>query len=163
MVLSKLDKSINYKEDKKINEEDIDYETYVYSGNLFNKSIEFALGKPKYYYVEKNILFFYIYLINNKSVDINIGLFEILSSEYPNIIDEDGNVLLNKLNNSLIFNYVENYINKIKLQPKSEKDEIKQLEKEEIKEPEKQQIKEPEKEETEFICNYSISQNTKTK
>ena len=51
MVLSKLDKSINYKELKKINEDDIDYETNVYSGELFDKYIEFALGKAKYFYI----------------------------------------------------------------------------------------------------------------
>ena len=39
MVLSKLDKSVNYSELKKLNEDDIDYETYVYGGELFNKYI----------------------------------------------------------------------------------------------------------------------------
>ena len=60
MVLSKLDKSINYKELKKLNDDDVDFETKVYSGELFNKYIEFTVGKPKYFYIEQNIIFFYI-------------------------------------------------------------------------------------------------------
>lgn len=121
MVLSKIDKSVNYSELKKLNEDDIDYETYVYSGNLFDKYIEFSIGKPKYAYIDKNIIFFYIYLINYDSVLINIGVYEILSYNYTNVIDEDGNIILNKLNKSLIFDYVENYIKtKYKLNKKGE-------------------------------------------
>ena len=112
MVLSKLDKSINYKETKKINEDDIDFETSVYSGNLFEKYIEFSIGKPKYFYIEQNIIFFYIYLVNKSFVILNIGVFEIESNNYPNIIDEDGNIIMEKLNSSLIFEFVENFINK---------------------------------------------------
>ena len=110
MVLSKIDKSVNYSELKKLNEDDIDYETYVYGGNLFDKYIEFSIGKPKYTYIDKNIIFFYIYLINYDTVLINIGVYEILSSNYSNVINEDGNIILSKLNKSLIFDYVENYI-----------------------------------------------------
>ena len=112
MVLSKLDKSINYKETKKINEDDIDFETSVYSGNLFEKYIEFSIGKPKYFYIEQNIIFFYIYLVNKSFVILNIGVFEIESNNYPNIIDEDGNIIMEKLTSSLIFEFVENFINK---------------------------------------------------
>lgn len=114
MVLSKLDKSINYKELKKLNDDDVDFDSNVYSGELFNKYIEFTIGKPKYFYIEKNIIFFYIYLVNKNSVVLNIGIFEIESSEYPNIIDENenGNILFDKLNRSLIFDFVENYIEK---------------------------------------------------
>lgn len=112
MVLSKLDKSINYKELKKLNDDDIDYDTNVYSGKLFNKYIEFTIGKPKYFYIEKNVIFFYIYLVNKNSVVLNIGIFEIESSEYSNVIDENGNILFDKLNKSLIFEFVEKYIEK---------------------------------------------------
>ena len=111
MVLSEIDKSINYKEIKALNDDDIDYETNVYSGQLFEKYVEFALGKPKYFYIEKNIIFFYIYLVHNATF-LNIGVFEILSSDYPNMIDDDGNILVNKLNKSLIFEFAENYITK---------------------------------------------------
>ena len=111
MVLSEIDKSINYKEIKTLNDEDIDYETNVYSGQLFEKYVEFALGKPKYFYIEKNIIFFYIYLVHNANF-LNIGVFEILSNDYPNLIDDDGHILVNKLNKSLIFEFAENYITK---------------------------------------------------
>ena len=58
MVLSNIDKSINYKELKNINDNDIDYKTNVYAGNLFDKYIEFAIGKPQYNYIEKGVIFF---------------------------------------------------------------------------------------------------------
>ena len=112
MVLSKLDKSVNYKELKKLNDDDVDYDTSVYSGELFDKYIEFALGKPKYFYIDKNIIFFYIYLVSSNNVLMNIGVFEIESSQYPSVTDENGNIIFDKLNNSLIFEFVENYIEK---------------------------------------------------
>tara|TARA_R110002072_G_scaffold302816_1_gene488927 strand:- start:1034 stop:3028 length:1995 start_codon:yes stop_codon:yes gene_type:complete len=129
MVLSKLDKSINYKELKKLNDDDVDFDSNVYAAELFNKYIEFTIGKPKYFYIEKNIIFFYIYLVNKNSVVLNIGVFEIQSSEYSNIIDENGNILFDKLNKSLIFDFVENYIEKnysiSRLQIEKEDDKIK--------------------------------------
>ena len=48
MVLSKIDKSIEYNENTKIETTDIDYETTVYLGELYKTNIIFVLGKPNF-------------------------------------------------------------------------------------------------------------------
>ena len=81
MVNSILDKSINYPEIKKIDAEDLEYDATAYEISIFNKDKTIALGQPKYAYIEKNIVYFPIYLINNDEVESQIGVYEIFSTK----------------------------------------------------------------------------------
>ena len=59
MVLSIIDNSIQYPESKNIDPDDIDHEAFVYYGEILNNPVNFVLGKPKFDYVENNIIYFY--------------------------------------------------------------------------------------------------------
>ena len=62
MVQSILDKSINYPPIKKIEIDDVNYDATAYDVDIygFNKTI--ALGQAKYAFIDKNIIYFPIYL-----------------------------------------------------------------------------------------------------
>jgi hypothetical protein len=90
MVKSILDKTVEYAENPAIEQDDLNYEASLYQVSFLNKAMVFALGQPKYTY--KGLVYYPIYLS-----DTQIGVYEILSSAQPNILDEDGDVDLNKL------------------------------------------------------------------
>ena len=84
MVKSNLDESINYQENNIIDQKDIDYESYIYNGNIHNKPINFVLGEPNFEYTDNNVVFFNVYLVNNDEVIMKIGILEIQNTQYRN-------------------------------------------------------------------------------
>ena len=94
MVHSKLRTDIiNYKEIKTIDEEDIGQEASLYEYETKTGiTIVIALGKEKYTYSKYDIIYFPIYLIINDRPKSRIGVFEIESNEYINVLDEDNDV-----------------------------------------------------------------------
>lgn len=93
-IIKPLD--VNYNEYRKIDQEDIDYTTFVYEANLFDTDIEIVLGNEKHNFSKYDILHFSIYLIHNESPVSRIGIFEIDNNKYLNSIDDDGSIDLEK-------------------------------------------------------------------
>ena len=103
MVKSKLDPSIDYNETKSLDITDKDFDASIYESELFNIDIIIALGKPKYTYNEKNVIFIPVYLISNDKVVLQLGIYEIMSESLPNIIDEDGDIDIDLLSPPLLY------------------------------------------------------------
>jgi len=110
MVLSKINKEINYLETNTIDNNDLDYQAYIYKGMLFNKNIKFVLGKPNFENIEKNIVFFNIYLITDNNVVAKIGVYETNNYIYKNSLDKEGDIIIEKLDDPLLFLYTKTYI-----------------------------------------------------
>ena len=106
MVNSRLNKDIRYKETYAIDPDDIGFETSIYDLTLFNENIEIALGKPKYEYSSKHVVYFPIYLLINEEPVSKIGVYEILDSEMIHSMDEDEDLNINDKN--VIFYIKEN-------------------------------------------------------
>ena len=79
MVVSHLNKYIDYLETREIESEDIGEETDIYEMDIFNKNHYVAIGKPKYTYATKfDVVYFPIYLLKGlKKIRGRIGVFEI--------------------------------------------------------------------------------------
>lgn len=106
MVNSKLDDSIDYVEEKYIYQDDVNYDATIYELGIMNNRVIIALGKPKYTYIDKNIEFYPIYLINKNKVISQIGVYEFMSSNLPNILDADGDINLDLLYDPLLYKFV---------------------------------------------------------
>ena len=101
MLKSKFEPElVEYKTHYGIDNDDIDYDTSVYDYDMNGIIIEIALGKIKYTFSSKGILFCSIYLVINDTPNSRIGVFEIRESEILNsIVDDDlelekGNIIM---------------------------------------------------------------------
>ena len=103
MVKSVLDTTVTYSESPKIDPTDLDYDANLYETVIYDKDVIFALGKPKYTYIDNNIVYYSIYLVKNDEIIMQIGLYEILANEEDNILDAEGDIDLNKFDKPLLF------------------------------------------------------------
>ena len=78
MVVSHLNKFIDYLETREIEEEDIGEETDIYEIEIYKKNHYIAIGKPKYTYATKyDVVYFPIYLLKGfRKIRGKIGVFE---------------------------------------------------------------------------------------
>jgi len=105
MVNSKLNPEINYLENRGLDSEDLEFDAQPWEVNMLGEDITIALGNPKYKYVKQNIIYYPIYLIKNNQVDMQIGIYEIISDQLASLLDEDGDLDIDSLE-PLLFSFV---------------------------------------------------------
>jgi hypothetical protein len=121
MVLSKLDNSISYFETKKVNPDDLKKEFNLYEINAKNVNIVIAVGNPKKDFEDKNVTFFPIYLVKSNNKVMQIGVYEIKSSDLMNYVDDEGNIEVEKMNDPIIYVFVtKSMLENLRLIPDSE-------------------------------------------
>ena len=106
MVSSILNDTVNYPETRKLDDDDRNFDATLYENTILGVDIIIALGQGKYTFVEKNIIYYPIYLVKDDKVDMQIGIYEALATEVPNLTDEDGDVNIEKLNSPLLYSFV---------------------------------------------------------
>jgi len=106
MVKSLINSSVDYPENKSLYDEDKEYEASMYKANILDEDVTIALGQAKYSYIDKNILFYPIYLIKNNKVNVQIGVYEIAAADAATIVDEDGDVDVGLMEEPLLFSFV---------------------------------------------------------
>ena len=161
MVVSKLSKNINYTEKMRLDSEDVDHNATSYNANILGFELLIAIGKEKYGFVGKNVIYFPIYLIKDDKVFNQIGVYEIYSHTLPNILDVDGDVDLDELSTPLLYSFVDDaYLKKFEGSYDSDEeesnsdeedsdDETNETEKKETEAKDDTEKKETEKKETE--------------
>jgi len=106
MVKSMINpEKVKYKEIKDIDNEDLGHESTIYEYDIFDRTIEIALGKPKYQYTDDSVIYYPIYFLHENKIIANIGVFEIESHKFIDILDEFGDVALEK-GNIILFHFV---------------------------------------------------------
>ena len=128
MVRSKIESDISYPDFKEIDIIDNGLDASAYDINVKNIDILIALGKLRNDYKSKGIFFVPIYLVINDTIDDKIGVYEFLSSDYTNLLDEDGDLDISLIKGPLLFNFVTNTYLKSKyknypIEPDSDDDE----------------------------------------
>jgi predicted NAD-dependent protein-ADP-ribosyltransferase YbiA (DUF1768 family) len=152
MVLSKINKSISYIETKKVDPNDLSMEADLYEIQARGVNIIIAIGNAKKDFEENNITFFPIYLVKSNNKVIQIGVYEVKSSDLQHYLDEEGNLEVDKINEPLIYVFVtKQMLENLRLIPESEIEEAQKAEDQELvdsgeAEPEEEAEKEVESE-----------------
>jgi len=107
MVQSQINPSINFPDIRYIDQVDIGFNAPLYKIELYNKPIVIGIGQINTNFQEEaNIVYFPIYLIDKKRVKLQIGVFEVLSSNLSNILDKFGDLDLNLIDQPLIYSFI---------------------------------------------------------
>lgn len=103
MVKSLLSPDIDYIETSTLLPEDKNQEASLYEITLYDKDETIALGQPVYTFIERNIVYYPIYLVKNDKVSLQIGLYEVFADNIVNILDADGDVDLLLIGQPLLY------------------------------------------------------------
>jgi len=157
MVLSKLDSNISYPELKSVDSGDLKMEANLYQLEIKDIDIIIAVGNSKNTYEDKNILYFPIYLVKYNNKVIQIGLYEIKSSDYLSYLDKYNNLDIEKMEEPLIYSFVsKDFLNKMRLKPDVPLHRI-DKEEGEITESEDEDDEDEEDDEDNYVVDYEIS------
>ena len=106
MVLSRLNNTIDYPDIRKVDEEDVGFNSALYSMDVYDTDIIIALGNIRYSFVTKGVLYVPMYLVVNDRVVSQIGVFECLNRDYTKLLDVDNDIDLNLLDYPLLYSFV---------------------------------------------------------
>jgi hypothetical protein len=121
MVLSKINKTISYLETKKVNPNDLSKEANLYEIQANGVNIIVAIGNSRNDFEDKNVTFFPIYLVKSNNKVMQIGVYEIKSSDLMNYLDDEGNLEVEKMEDPIIYVFVtKSMLENLRLVPDSE-------------------------------------------
>lgn len=118
MVASKINPAVNYTETKTIDPEDIGHSSPPYELDVFRgETISVVLGKPKYTFTEKNIIYFPIYAVSEDIVRSQIGVFEVNPMKITSVF-RNGEIDVSRLSVPILYSFAtEKYIQKLGANP----------------------------------------------
>jgi hypothetical protein len=125
MVSSRINNDVNYAENRSIDPEDKGLKTIMYEIELFDIPIVIVLGNAKYTFSKKGILYYPFYVVSENKVKSQLGVFETAIDQTIKLIDEDGDVDIEKLGEPLLYSFVnKRYLSKSETNPKKIQDAL---------------------------------------
>ena len=97
MVASKINPQVNYLETKALMPQDKQQEVQLYQTDIHGHRVVIAIGQPQHTPLDKQLVFFPIYLIKPNYKALQIGVFEQLVGSLDEIMNEVGTVDVDQL------------------------------------------------------------------
>ena len=106
MVRSFLNDSINYHETKALEGDDYELNASIYEVEYLDVEVSMVVGNQKYTFIEKGVIYLPIYLVFKGELVEKIGIYEFLSSDLMNLLDEEDDIDIGQLGDPLLFSYI---------------------------------------------------------
>jgi predicted NAD-dependent protein-ADP-ribosyltransferase YbiA (DUF1768 family) len=106
MVYSNLNSAVFYKDVSTIDPEDNGHKATLYEMDALGKRVLIVIGKAKHQFIQRNIVFFPIYLVVHNKVRAQIGIVEIPKDKVIAILHDDGEVDVSQLPPPLLYSFV---------------------------------------------------------
>ena len=118
MVVSKINKRINYPELKTIPQIDVKKTLDLYQIEVQDIEIIIAIGSPNKEFEDDDIIYYPIYLVNKENKSLQIGVYEIESNKFISMYSDDNELIIDNFDDALIYSYVnKEMLNDIRLKP----------------------------------------------
>jgi predicted NAD-dependent protein-ADP-ribosyltransferase YbiA (DUF1768 family) len=108
-----MDKNMYYEENRNLEEEDIGYDSPIYTVTIYDKHFLLTVGKERKLLTKKNHYYFPVYLMNNKHVQSQIGALEFESAKNTKedrlkpYLDSWGDLDLNRLGDIIFYSFAD--------------------------------------------------------
>jgi predicted NAD-dependent protein-ADP-ribosyltransferase YbiA (DUF1768 family) len=106
MVLSLIDSTISYTELKSLAKGDGEKESDLYQIEVLGVPVIVAIGNVNKTHESKNVDYFPLYLVKSNSKVMQIGIYEVKSSDLMNYLDDEGQLNLEKIGEPLLYTFV---------------------------------------------------------
>jgi len=135
MVVSKINKRINYPELKTIPQIDVKKTLDLYQIEVQDIEIIIAIGSPNKEFEDDDIIYYPIYLVNKENKSLQIGVYEIESNKFVSMYSDDNELIIDNFDDALIYSYVnKQMLNDIRLKPEFQMNDYDYIDDEEEKE-----------------------------
>jgi hypothetical protein len=125
MVVSQIDDSISYPEIKSIMVEDRKKTVELFLIEIHSFDIVSAIGNQIDTYKSKQVAYHPVYMIKNNGKAVQIGVYELSSSDVISFTDENSNLDIERLGVPLIYTFVtKSYIDKNRMIPPDEEEKL---------------------------------------
>jgi len=108
-----MDKNMYYEENRNLEEEDVGYDSPVYTVTLYDKHFLLTVGKERKLVTKKNCYYFPVYLMNKTYVQTQIGALEFESKKEDKedrlkpYLDSSGDLDLNRLGDIIFYSFAD--------------------------------------------------------
>ena len=108
-----MDKNMYYEENRNLEEEDVGYDSPIYTGTIYDKHFLLTVGKERKLVTKKYHYYFPVYLMNSTHVQAQIGALEFESTKESKeermkpYLDSSGDLDLNRLGDIIFYSFAD--------------------------------------------------------
>jgi hypothetical protein len=108
-----MNKNMYYEENRNLEDEDVGYDSPLYTITIYDKHFLLSIGKERKLVTKKNYFYFPVYLMNKNQVQSQIGALEFESTKEKKedrikpYLDSSGDIDLNRLGDIIFYSFAD--------------------------------------------------------